>query len=107
MVYNTSYPAANFYSKLGLNAMQERGRMQEGMVADIIIFNPETIIEHTYFKTGEQGLPTSGIPYVNVKGKVVVDDSKVDLKIKPGQPIRSSNEAGRKPQNHHERRRNL
>lgn len=88
MVYNTSYAAANFYSKLGVKAMQERGRMQEGMVADITIFNPDAITEHTSFKAGEQGLPTTGIPFVIVNGMVVVDESKVDLEIKPGQPIR-------------------
>jgi len=88
IVHNASYTPAKYLSKLELKAMQERGRMQEGMIADITIFNPETITDNSSFKMGEQGLPTTGIPYVLISGKVVVRDSKVDIEATPGQPIR-------------------
>ena len=38
--------------------------------------------------SGRQGLPTTGIPYVLVNGKVAVRDSKVDLNLRAGEPIR-------------------
>ena len=36
-----SYWSAKHLGDAGIEAMQVRGRMQEGMVADITIFNPE------------------------------------------------------------------
>jgi formylmethanofuran dehydrogenase subunit A len=66
--------------------MDERGRMQEGMVADIAIFDPENVTDNS---TYEKGLvPTTGIPYVLVNGTIVVRDSKVLPDVYPGQPIR-------------------
>jgi len=88
IVNNASYIPAKYFSQLGLKPMQERGRMQEGMIADITIFNPETFTEHATMKLGEQGLPSTGVPYVLVSGKILVRDSKVDLDMRSGQPIR-------------------
>jgi N-acyl-D-glutamate deacylase len=67
--------------------MKVRGRVQAGMVADLTLFNPETVAGRSTFKTGENGLPSEGIPYVIVNGVVVVKDSQA-LPVKPGQPIR-------------------
>ena len=61
--------------------------MQVGMVADITIFDPLKAKSEATFKQGEQGRPTSGIPYVIVNGQVVVRDSKFQ-KVWAGQPIR-------------------
>ncbi len=36
---------------------------------------------------GEQGLPSTGLPYVIVNGTIVAKNSKV-LPVKPGKPIR-------------------
>ena len=66
--------------------MQERGRMQEGMVADITIFNPETVTDNATYAQGT--LPSTGIPFVIVNGTVVVDESEVLKDVNPGQPIR-------------------
>ena len=66
--------------------MQERGRLQEGMVADITIFDAETVRDNATYEKGS--LPTTGIPYVIVNGKVVVKDSKVLPDVFPGEPIR-------------------
>jgi N-acyl-D-glutamate deacylase len=71
----------------GLEAMKERGRLQVGKVADITIFDAETITDNSTFKVGEHGIPTTGIPYVLVNGTIVVKDSEV-LPVKPGQEIR-------------------
>lgn len=83
-----SYWHAKHLGDTGLKAMQERGRMQEGMVADITIFDPENVTEHASYKQSEQGLASTGIPYVLVNGTIVVKDSKVLKDVNPGQPIR-------------------
>jgi len=82
-----SYWPALHLGDAGVESMKVRGRMQEGMVADITIFDAENAKDNATFKAGEQGIPTSGIPYVIVNGKVVVKDSKV-MKVWAGQPIR-------------------
>jgi len=87
MIANASYYPALHLGDAGLASMKVRGRMQEGMVADITIFDPEKITDNATYKAGEQGRPTTGIPYVIVNGTVVVKDSKVQ-RVYPGQPIR-------------------
>jgi N-acyl-D-amino-acid deacylase len=82
-----SYWPAKHLGDAGLEAMQVRGRMQQGMVADITIFDPEKVTDHSTYKTGENGLPTTGIPYVIVNGKMVVKNSEFQ-KVWAGQPIR-------------------
>ena len=73
--------------------MQIRGRMQEGMVADVTIFNPDTITDNATYVLGENGRPSTGIPYVLVNGVIVVRDSQVQDGVFPGQPIRYPIEA--------------
>jgi len=81
-----SYNSAKPLGKMGLKAMQERGRMQQGMVADITIFDPETVTDHATYAKGT--LPSTGIPYVIVNGTIAVRDSQVLKGVNPGQPIR-------------------
>jgi len=83
-----SYNAAKHLGDAGLKSMQVRGRMQVGMVADITVFNPETVTDNSDYAEGKNGLPATGIPYVLVSGVVVVDDSRVLEGVMPGQPIR-------------------
>ncbi len=71
----------------GLQQMKERGRMQEGMVADIVIFDPETVAEGSTYKKGENGLPPKGLPHVMVNGQFVKKDGKA-TDVMAGQPIR-------------------
>ena len=73
--------------------MQLRGRMQEGMVADVTIFDPETVTDNADYVAGTNGLPSTGIPYVLVNGVVMVRDSEVVDGTFPGQPIRFPVEA--------------
>jgi len=91
-IAQASYWPAKHMGDTGLEAMQERGRLQVGKVADITIFDAETITDNSTFKVGEHGTPTTGIPYVVVNGTIVVKDSKV-LPVKPGQQIRFPVEA--------------
>ena len=86
-IAQASYWVAKHLGDTGLKAMQNRGRVQVGKIADLTIFNPETITDNSGYKVGEHGTPTTGIPFVVVNGVVVVKDSEV-LHVKPGQPIR-------------------
>ncbi|WP_223034357.1 hypothetical protein [Hanstruepera marina] len=69
--------------------LKKRGRLQEGAVADITIFNPESVTDNAIAKIGENSLPSTGIPYVIVNEKVVVDDSKIQ-RIPAGVAIRNT-----------------
>jgi N-acyl-D-aspartate/D-glutamate deacylase len=88
-----SYWSAKHLGDAGVEAMKVRGRMQEGMVADITIFNPDTVTDNATYKMGENGRPSSGIPYVLVSGTTMVRDSKVVDGVFPGQAIRFEPEA--------------
>jgi hypothetical protein len=87
IVAMSSYNWARPLGEMGLKAMQERGRMQPGMVADITIFNPDKITDNATYEKGI--VPSTGIPYVIVNGTIMVKDSKVLLNAqRSGQPIR-------------------
>ena len=83
-----SYWPAKYIGDTGLKAMQERGRMQEDMIADIVVFDVKNVTEHATYDAGSNGLPSTGIPYVLGYGTVVVKDSKVQKDIFAGQVIR-------------------
>ena len=85
-----SYNSAKHLGAMGLESMKERGRMQEGMIADITIFDPEKVTDNATYQKGT--LPTTGMPYVIVDGTVVVRDSEVLKDVYPGQPIRFKKE---------------
>jgi N-acyl-D-aspartate/D-glutamate deacylase len=61
--------------------------MQEGMVADITIFDPQTVAEGSDFRAGMNGLPPKGLPHVIVNGQFVKRDGKA-TDARPGVPIR-------------------
>ena len=82
----TSYNYAKHLGDMGLKAMQVRGRMQEGMVADITIFNPKTVTDNAAYEKGT--LPSSGIPHVIVNGIIVMKDEEPLRRFDAGQAIR-------------------
>ena len=87
LVSMTAYNYANPLGEMGLKSMQVRGRMQEGMVADITIFSPENVKDNATYAKG--ATPSTGIPYVLVNGVIVVKDSKcMPDNVNPGQAIR-------------------
>ena len=65
------------------------GRIQPGAIADITIFDPDTVTDNSDYPIGKSGLPSTGIPYVIVNGTTVVKDSKVLKGVYTGQPIRA------------------
>jgi N-acyl-D-glutamate deacylase len=80
-----SYNAAKHLGDTGLKFMQERGRIQKGMVADIVVFDPETFTDNSTYEKG--AIPSTGMKAVIVNGQIVVRDD-VQLPVFPGQPIR-------------------
>ncbi|MCP4256197.1 MAG: amidohydrolase family protein [Planctomycetes bacterium] len=82
-----SYWSAKHLGDAGVVQMTERGRMQKGMVADIVVFDPKTVKEGSDYKAGMNGLPPIGLPHVIVNGVFVKKDNKATNKF-PGQPIR-------------------
>jgi len=82
-----TYMIARFLEDNGCPQMAKKGRIQEGMDADISMFDPDTVTDNSTMKDG--GLPSTGIPHVVVNGQVVVKDSKV-LDVFAGQAIYGS-----------------
>ncbi|WP_263848665.1 amidohydrolase family protein [Sedimentimonas flavescens] len=80
-----SYNAAKHLGDTGLKAMQERGRIQTGMVADIVVFDPERFTDNSTYDKG--AVPSTGMKAVIVNGQVTVRDD-VLLPVFAGQPIR-------------------
>jgi len=80
-----SYTAARHLGDTGLKMMQERGRMQTGMVADIVVFDPELFTDNSTYEKG--AAPSTGMKAVIVNGQVALSDDKV-LPVFAGQPIR-------------------
>ena len=80
-----SYNAAKHLGAIGLKSMQERGRIQTGMVADIVVFDPELFTDNSTYEKGN--IPSTGMKAVIVNGQVAVRDD-VLLPVFAGQPIR-------------------
>ena len=80
-----SYNAAKHLGDTGLKFMQERGRMQKGMVADIVVFDPKRFRDNSTYQKG--AIPSTGMKAVIVNGQVTVRDDEL-LPVFAGQPIR-------------------
>lgn len=63
----TGLPAA----RLGL---RDRGRIEEGCNADLVVFDPQTVADRATFADPYQG--PAGISYVFLNGELVVEDGK-------------------------------
>ena len=85
-----SYNAAKHLGDTGLKAMKERGRLQEDMIADIVVFDPETVTDNATYEQGT--IPATGFKAVIVNGTVTVQDDEL-LEVFAGQPIRFEPEA--------------
>jgi len=67
-------------------AMRRKGRLQAGMDADIVVFDPETITDRASYLRST--LPSAGIRYVLVNGTFVVRDGDIAGDARPGRPVR-------------------
>jgi N-acyl-D-amino-acid deacylase len=66
-------------------SIRDRGELREGMFADMMIFDPNTIIDRATYERPHQ--VSAGVRYVLVNGVPVVDDAKV-TGAKPGMIVR-------------------
>lgn len=83
-----TYMIAKYLEETGVSQMATKGRLQEGADADITLFDPDTVTDHSTMEQG--GLASTGIPYVVVNGTVMVRDSENVDGVFPGQAIRCS-----------------
>jgi len=86
MISMCSYTSAMRLGKTGLKSMAERGRIQVGKIADITVFNPDTVTDNSTYASGS--LPPTGIPYVLCNGRLVVNEGKIVPKAYVGRPLR-------------------
>ena len=68
--------------------LTDRGRLQEGMPADIVVFDPKTVSGPADYNDLQD---PRGIDFVIVNGEIVAQDGRVEEKF-PGKPIRKRNE---------------
>jgi len=66
-------------------AARQKGRLQEGADADIIVFDPNTITDRATFEKPME--PSVGVRYLAVGGTLLVDDGKLVPDVFPGRAI--------------------
>ena len=66
--------------------MRRKGRLQVGMDADIVIFDPETVADRATYDHANQ--TPVGVQHVLVNGGFAVQDGELVLDAANGQPIR-------------------
>ncbi len=66
--------------------MKRKGRIQQGMDADIIVFDPATVKDKATFTAPNQ--PAEGMVYVFVNGTPLIENGSLNTDVFPGKPIR-------------------
>jgi len=66
-------------------AARRKGRLQEGADADIVVFDPRTIVDHATFAAPRE--PSSGMKFVIINGSVLIDQGKLLPNIFPGKAV--------------------
>ena len=64
---------------------RQKGRLQEGADADIVIFDPETITDRSTFERPME--PSVGVHYLLVGGTAVIDGGKLVPDVYPGRAL--------------------
>jgi N-acyl-D-aspartate/D-glutamate deacylase len=65
--------------------LHDRGRIEVGAVADIAVFDPDTVQDHATFKDPHQF--ASGVRHVLIAGEMVLLDGKMTGR-RPGRVLR-------------------
>ena len=80
---NAIYKMAGFPAqRMG---MKDRGLVKEGLTADLVVFDPDTVIDNATWEDPHQY--PDGIPYVLVNGVPIVDEGK-HTGARPGRVLR-------------------
>ena len=66
-------------------AARNKGRLQEGADADIVVFDADTVTDRSTFE--QPKLPSEGMKFVLVAGTVVVDNGKPVPEVFPGKAL--------------------
>jgi N-acyl-D-aspartate/D-glutamate deacylase len=64
---------------------RRKGRLQEGVDADIVVFDPRTVVDHATFAAPRE--PSSGMKFVIVNGSVLIDQGKLLPNTFPGKAV--------------------
>jgi len=67
--------------------LENKGRINVGADADLVLFNPVTVIDKATYQPGGALIPPEGMPHVIVNGVLVVEDGELTGN-KPGKTIR-------------------
>jgi hypothetical protein len=73
-------------------AARQKGRLQEGADADIVVFDPQTVGDRSTFEKPME--PSVGVRYLLVAGTVVVDEGKIVPDVFPGRAVLGPGRAG-------------
>ncbi|MDP7281365.1 MAG: amidohydrolase family protein, partial [Candidatus Poribacteria bacterium] len=76
----SGFPAERF-------GLKDRGQLKEGLAADIVVFDPETLADKSTWSDPLQ--PAVGVEHVLVNGQQVIADSAVTNQL-PGRVLRRS-----------------
>jgi N-acyl-D-aspartate/D-glutamate deacylase len=74
---------------------RQKGRLQEGADADIVVFDARTITDRSTFEKPME--PSLGVRYLMVGGRVVVDEGKLVPDVFPGRAILGPGKSGKQP----------
>ena len=66
-------------------AARQKGRMQEGADADIVIFDPQTIADRSTFEKPME--PSIGVHYLLIGGTVLIEEGKLVPDVFPGRAL--------------------
>lgn len=64
---------------------RQKGRMQEGADADIVVFDPQTVTDRSTFQHPTE--PSTGVDYLIVNGTVLIDQGKLVADQFPGRAL--------------------
>ncbi|MGI4953131.1 MAG: amidohydrolase family protein [Janthinobacterium lividum] len=67
-------------------AMREKGRLQPGADADVVVFDYATLTDRAEFNAMNR--PAEGVRHLVVSGQPVISDGIMDVAVRPGQPVR-------------------
>jgi N-acyl-D-aspartate/D-glutamate deacylase len=67
-------------------AFEKKGRLREGADADIVVFDPDRIIDRATFRNPTE--PSEGVRYVLINGELVVRDGLIQERVVAGRPVR-------------------